>query len=220
MGENGHVLSEYLQLIWLYRNIDVIAKNYEYLRIFHYRRFISTKLYENAHKADNSPWTQIISQNFLGDCYFDFTRQVSDELYNTRVKFNYGLLRLYSETHVMEDLLNFTSFLLERDIFNKDSALDFLTSEYLIPACNTGTFKVINYKIMFSVLSVAAEFLYSPKFKLRDGYQRRSVGFLLERLHSYLILKFMNEHRVNSNFGVNYLISENASSTVTSERIE
>lgn len=219
-GENGHALSEYSQLLWLYKNIDSIAKDKSFVRIFHYRRFISVYRYENSITALNSPWTQIITETNLNNCIDDFKRNNSNELYNTRVKFNSNLLNLYSETHVLEDLLLFTNFLLDQKIFDKKLALDFLNSEYLIPACNIGLFSITNFKKIYSILEKAANFIYSSSFNLRTGYQRRSLGFLLERLHSFLILKYMQDNLIESNFGVNYLISNEHSVTLTSDRVE
>ena len=40
-GEHGSALSEYVQLLWLFDHFDTIVGDYEFVRIFQYRRFVA-----------------------------------------------------------------------------------------------------------------------------------------------------------------------------------
>lgn len=209
-GENGSSLSEYVQLIWLLDQLDNVLGNCSYIRIFHYRRFVVKNKPEIGIKSTNQPWSTVISES---ECIFfdsDFDRFSSCEIFNTPVKFEGGVLTQYSTTHVLNDMLKFVSFLIEEEIFSHIEAVEFLREDTLIPASNIGTFKIATFREIFTTLKKASYFLYSDKFTVRQGYQRRSMGFLLERLNSYLILKMMRQGLISQNFGHNIVISDDA----------
>lgn len=218
-GEHGHTLSEYGQLIWLSKNIDKLLPNYEYVRIFHYRRFTSKESYNVAIKAENNEWTFTIKECSIPLLADNFIRLSQFELFNTLINFENGVIGQYAGAHILEDFLNFTNFLVEKNIIDTKLALEFLSQKKFIPACNTGVFKIENFKKQFQILDQASGFLHSANFKIREGYQRRSMGFLLERLHSFLIMKWILGGVSPENHGINYLISDTPFMNRTVERI-
>ena len=218
-GENGQALSEYLQLLWLHKNIDKLAPEIEYIRIFQYRRFASKIKYGTTVVAENAVWVNTIKEENLYLCADSFDRYNSEELFNTPINFDEGVAYQYSTAHVIEDLHNFTNFLVEKNIIDTPTADEFLNMKTLIPACNIGVFKRTNFQKQFDLLSMAAEFLFSKNYIRREGYQRRSVGFLLERLQSYLILYWISAGHSKANFGLNYLISDKPVMVVTVEKV-
>lgn len=207
-GENGSALSEYAQLFWLYDNLKNIASGYKFIRIFHYRRFISPTLPPVGTRA-NQWWSTAIQPAHLERFESAFCRSANQELANTPVLFPGGVLGQYADAHHLQDLLRFTEYLCERGLLEPKSAANFLRAETLIPACNIGIFRVRTFQEIYRSLRPASDFLESPLFTPRDGYQRRTLGFLLERFQSYLILQHMkNRGSKTMKFGYNMVISD------------
>jgi hypothetical protein len=214
-GENGSALSEYVQLLWLLDHLDAVTVGCSYLRIFHYRRFASRAEPKVGQRASNMPWSTTITELDLNAFPNEFDRFSDTEVFNTPVQFKSGMLGQYATAHVIEDILNFTKFLIETGILTRLAAADFLRENIDIPACNIGVFKIETYRSIFNILRKGAEFVYSPYFVARQGYQRRSVGFLLERLNIYLILRMIRQGEVKGNFGHNIVISNDSVVSVT-----
>ena len=217
-GKNGHSLSEYAQLIWLARNIDFLAPALDYIRIFHYRRFASP-FKNGGNPSLNGPWITTIQENELHG-YKDAFNRISDgEVFNTRISFDLGILTQYANNHVLEDLLNFTNYLVRNEVMSPADACAFLRTNDFIPACNVGVFSKENFKMIYFFLQKASGFLDSSHFVARDGYQRRSMGFLLERFHSFLLFQLISQGFATPIFGNNIMISETTTVTSTIGRI-
>ncbi len=206
-GQHGSALSEYVQLLWLLEHIDTLAAGCSYVRIFQYRRFVSRDPPTVGRRPVNMPWSTTITPGDLNAFPDDFDRIVNIELFNCPVQYQNGMLGQYASAHILEDILNFTKFLTETGVLTGITAAEFLRENVGIPACNIGIFKLQTYCSIFSVLLQGAEFVNSPYFVARTGYQRRSVGFLLERLHSHLILTAIRQGQLKANFGHNIIIS-------------
>lgn len=209
-GPNGSALSEYAQLLWLLDNLWTLTAGCSYIRIFHYRRFVSAKTPPIGRRSSNLPWATTIHAADLDAFEPSFSRNCGSELFNTPVQFHGGMLYQYAQSHILEDILNFSKFLTENAILTPLDCAEFLSMQLHIPSCNIGIFTKAAYAEIFGALRRAAGFLESPYFVLRPGYQRRSVGFLLERLNSYLIIKRIRSGHSSSSFGHNVVISDTA----------
>lgn len=99
------------------------------------------------------------------------------------------MLEHYATAHVIEDMMYFCAFLVEAKLLSPIEAAEFLREGVLIPSSSVGVFLKKTFTDLVDVLRVAAEFRYSRNFVAREGYQRRNIGFLLERLESFLILQ-------------------------------
>lgn len=216
-GKNGSSLSEYVQLLWLLEHLDEITVDYKYLRVFHYRRFVSQKKSAAGKPSSNLPWSSTISKNDLILFNEDFNRFSNGETFNTPVQFNGGMLGQYATAHLLNDILNFSNYLVEEKIFSPTDASDFIRENINIPACNIGIFKIETYREIFTTLKKAANFLHSMHFVARQGYQRRTMGFLLERLNGFLILRMIRQGLTQATFGRNMVISEDAIVSITNE---
>jgi hypothetical protein len=84
----------------------------------------------------------------------------------------------------------------------------FLTGSVLIPTSSIGTFRSTTLRQILKTLKEAAEFRKTCHFIPRVGYQRRVLGFLLERLNSYLILDRIRSGLSDANFGHHIIISD------------
>lgn len=213
-GVNGHSLSEYAQLLWLYENFDRLTYGYGFVRIFQYRRFVAQK---NYGQPSSLPWALRIKPVELANCKPEFDRQCSEELFGAPFQFERGMIQQYADAHILSDLLTFTQFLLEQNILDSNSAVLFLTQPSLIPSCNMGIFRKDTLRWILSTLNQASAFLQSENYTARTGYQRRSLGFLLERLHSYLILMRITAGLSRPVFGHQIIMSETDQISTTTE---
>lgn len=211
-GESGSSLSEYVQLLWLYDHFDAIVSSYEYVRVFQYRRFVARIQFGQPSSAPYANW---IRADELSQCPNEFSRSCAGELFNRPFQFDGGMLGQYASWHVLVDMLNFSKFLIEEGIFDPLRTAAFLTESKLIPACNMGNFRTATLREILSTLKRAAAFLRSSYFVSRTGSQRRTVGFLLERLNSYLILMRIGAGASEPNFGHHIILSNGPSIPVT-----
>jgi len=206
-GDIGSSLSEYVQLIWILDHLNQIASGREFIRIFHYRRFSARNKPEVGRQSINQPWSTTINDFEIMNFENDFSRVNNSEIINTPIKLKEGIIGQYASIHILKDLLNFSNFLMDEKILNPHEAARFLNEDHLIPACNIGTFKIDTYKNIFGKIKMASNFLHSDYFTAHTGFQRRSVGFLLERLNSHLILNLIRSAAIPANFGYNIVIS-------------
>lgn len=207
-GPNGDTLSEYAQLFWLLDHLDDIAAGYQYLRVFHYRRFIVPALPAPAAPASNQNWAKVIQAHELGQFESAFHRVCQSELFNTQVHLEHGVLVQYAKAHVLEDMLNFARFLSNREILPEQQVAAFASMRRFIPSSSIATYRVQSFRALFTPLRRAAGFMETPCYRRHDGYQRRAMGFLLERLNSYLVLAFMANRLLPPAQGQNMVISD------------
>jgi hypothetical protein len=205
-GEHGSSLSEYVQLLWLYDNFETIIRTHEYIRLFHYRRFVSRR--ELGLPSANWKEVRWIAQSELQSCSEEFSRTSTSELFNKVQTFAGGVVVQYQQSHQLVDFIHFSKFLLESAILDPLHVALFLREQVLIPASSVGVFRSITLRQMLAVLRRAAEFINTDYFVPRRGYQRRVLGFLLERLHSYLLLVRIRSGQSEANFGHHIIISD------------
>lgn len=208
LGKYGHSLSEYTQLLWVFDNLEAIVGSHRYIRTFHYRRFVAISPPTTGTRSENQPWSTTIAESEIKNFEHEFSREMTDECFNTPINFSTGLLGQYSKNHFINDFLAFLQYLGEMQILSDDEIVEFATSPTLIPAASIGIFRRETFEFIFGTLRRASDFINSDHFILRDGYQRRSGGFLLERLNSYLILKLVQAGISKPNFGYNIVSSE------------
>jgi hypothetical protein len=213
-GDHGSALSEYVQLLWLYDHFDSIVDDYEFVRIFQYRRFVARARIGRRSNQNHIRW---IKADELTHREKDFSRFSTTELFNQIYKHREGMLRQYESAHVLVDIVNFSKFLLEAEILDSQQVASFLSAPAIIPACNMGTFRAATLREILMTLRRAAEFLNTSYFTPRSGYQRRVVGFLLERLNSHLLLHRVRSGLSKARLGHHILISDGPSVTTTKE---
>jgi hypothetical protein len=213
-GEHGSALSEYAQLLWLYDNFDAIVDNYEFVRIFQYRRFVAQARIGRRSNLDYIRW---IKTDELVRREKDFSRFSTTELFNQIHEYPEGMLRQYEAAHVLVDIINFSKFLLETGVLDSKRVASFLSAPAMIPACNMGTFRAATLRETLMTLRRAAEFIKTSYFTPRTGYQRRVVGFLLERLNGHLLLHRLEAGLTDAALGHHILISDGPLVTRTQE---
>ena len=208
-GENGPSLSEYAQLFWLLQNLHQVLRDETHIRVFHYRRFVSDG-HTGLGEACSFAWAKTVRENQLDFFRGDFARSGGGEMVNTPFRFSGGILDNYARYHHLEDLLDFAKFLGKENILTAVEIAQFLRGDILIPGSSIGVLSVENFRSVFSALAKASQFINEPNYVARVGYQRRNMGFMLERLNSYLLLKGIHEGKIIRKTGIHIIISDSS----------
>ena len=120
------------------------------------------------------------------------------------------VLDQYSKVHVLRDLLEFVSDSVDRGVVSNAEAKEMIDSRSMIPAPTLGCYGK-SFVEIFSLLEQAAVYFLARNYQPRGGYQRRVLGFCLESLHSYLLLKRLGFPKLrHENFGWQVVVSDTA----------
>lgn len=206
-GPHGPSLSEYAQIFCVLQNMDKFLRDETHIRTFHYRRFVSNGQ-TGIGSACSAPWATAIRKEQLEFFQHDFLRDEGEELVNAPARFAGGILTQYAECCPIEDMLDFAKFLSERGILSKFQVAAFLRDDILIPGSSIAVLTVENFKFINSILFLASEFKDSPAFTPRAGFLRRNMGFLLERLNSFLLLEGIKHGKITNRTGKHMIISD------------
>lgn len=210
-GDNfhGYFLSEYCQLFGLATHLSKIV-DAEPIYIFQYRKFISIKNYHRM--SQNISYATPCSSTLAPHLF-----PTLSDLTGIKDKFILGPLlhvgrieEQYAKYHIAEDFHRFLISLEKVDGFDSLKIEKFANCPLLIPAPSLGlTNKKIFIKHMKTLKSAWS--FFSENFLIpREGYQRRVGGFLLERLHSFLICLEIFENHYDYSTGKHIVISESS----------
>ena len=194
---HGHILSEYTQLFGLAEFLKDALPD-EKFYIFQYRKFISLRqpatlstnmVYAYACNSTESALLFPQEDELLG--------LMSDVLVGAGMT-NIGTINEnYGRCHNINDFSAFIASISSVGGFDKQFCKRFINYPILLPAPSLGVFRVdIFLKHMEALKTVWAHFA-EHFFVPRNGYQRRVGGFLLERLHSFLISEDVNNKIYN-----------------------
>lgn len=208
-GIDGGGLAEYSQLFGLHdllQSGDVVA---EHLFLFQYRKFIST-LMGGAESV--SPWIRVLTPDTAPSA---FPPQAQLDAFSGRLAvgsiFDFGesISSNYARVHVIDDLVMFAAACAESGALDKADIKSFATLRGIIPSPAVCCVHVDVFVKIIGILK-AVWMAYSPEYQIaRTGYQRRVAGYLLERLHSFLLCKWlMDNSEPNIQVWQRYVVTE------------
>jgi hypothetical protein len=190
---DGGVLAEYSQLFGLYDLLssgDIVADNFF---LFQYRKFISPN---KGGVASVWPWVRMTEQQ-EATLLFPGMEQLqsiqSRIVVGTMCQMAQSMASSYASLHVIDDFVLFIAACAKSDYLTENDINAFTTNRGLIPS---PALCYINVELFMSIMNILKDVwsVYSQNYLIkREGYQRRSAGYLLERLHSFLLLKFFME---------------------------
>jgi hypothetical protein len=188
---DGGELAEYSQLFGLHDLLlsgDVVV---EHLYLFQYRKFISTTV---GGAESVSPWIRVLTP-LLASVVFPEDAQL--KAFSARLAvgsiFDFGesISSNYARVHVIDDLVMFTAACAQSGVLDPADIKTFASMRGVIPSPAVCCIHVDVFIRIIGILK-AVWASYSPHYRVaRTGYQRRVAGYLLERLHSFLLCKWL-----------------------------
>lgn len=195
---DGASLAEYSQLFGLAEMIksgDFIADG---LYLFQYRKFISPKFggYDSV-----ASWTKVLSSEMAADFFpdQDSLKKIGDKLIvGSILDFGESISKNYSRVHEIEDFVNFSVACSSNSNINLTDLKLLSGMRGIIPS---PALCYITPELFLEFIGILRETcdIYMKNFHIkRSGYQMRSTGYLLERLHSLLICKKLLNAEISS----------------------
>jgi hypothetical protein len=186
---NDKIYNEYASLFLINRQIQESKRVPEFITICQYRRFVFNK--KIGQKSKLTPWCTVLT-------YDQLSKINVHELYLPRNDQSYligsiinvpSIIDQYASAHFLRDILRFTSILIDLEILSDAAALNFLKFNLIIPAPSCGTFPANAFVNLFNIIENAAKGFWNNGYRpYGDEYQSRVMGFLLERLNSFLLI--------------------------------
>jgi hypothetical protein len=189
---DGSSLAEYSQLFMLAQMIESGDITADKLFLFQYRKFLSPV--KDAGVPANAPWVRVLRPNEAVAAFptLELMQSLPSRLIvgslqdlGSSISGNYAL------AHVIEDLVMFSAACAASQQINPGDIQSLATMHGIIPSpalCFTEADLFV--RVMRMLEAVWREF--STHYHVRrDGYQRRVAGYLLERLHSVLLCKWL-----------------------------
>ena len=184
---HGRILSEYAQLFGLAEFLKDAPKH-EKFYIFQYRKFISLRQPTVSNPNSPYPYSCNTDESNLFFPSQDELSKLGNELLLGKVLGNLGsLAEFYAVNHNVNDFSAFIISLYSAAGFDEQRCKSFINYQILLPAPSLGVFRVDIFLKHMEVLKMTWGHFAEHFFVARDEYQRRVGGFLLERLHSFLI---------------------------------
>ena len=212
---HGRVLSEYTQLFGLADRLRGTPRDAR-IYVFQYRKFLSLRA--GRRRSVNMPYA------------FASTRQEAEALFPTQEEIDHcthvhllgpairvrSLAKDYASSHLVEDFCGLVACLRDVPGFDHRRVRAFVSCQILFPAPSLGVTSTGLFIDQMDTLRSAWGRFHEHYYQARDGYQRRVGGFLLERLHSFLIYEILNGNRdARPLSGHQVVVSEDARIAVT-----
>lgn len=205
----GDTLSEYSGLFALLRRIRAEGKAPRKIVLTQYRKFVTNKSIGSP--SQNMPYVNTLPSWNLALSKQDFEPLVGCTFVSKPIDLQMRVIDQYAKVHVLRDLLTFVGDSIDRGTISNVDAKSLIDSRYLIPAPALGCYEGTLFVEIFSQLEQAAAYFLTSKYEPRSGYQRRVLGFCLERLHSYLLLRRLGFPKLQrESFGQQVVVSDSA----------
>lgn len=191
---DGSSLAEYSQLFGLADLLkagDIVADE---LFLFQYRKFIAPTF---GGVDSVAPWVRILSPE-VAHSIFPSTDQLSSLGSRLAVGsvFDFGesISKNYALVHVIDDLVMFSAACAKSGALEPSDIQYFATLRGVIPSPAVCYIHTDLFIKIIEILKCVWEHYYPHYQIVRTGYQRRVAGYLMERLHSVLLFKWLMDN--------------------------
>lgn len=188
---DGTSLAEYSQLFGLYELLstgDIVADD---LFLFQYRKFLSPN---SGGAASTASWVKVVGAE-EGIKLFPTLEQLeslsSRVLVGSLLDLTESISMNYARVHVIDDLIMFSAACARNKYLSAADIKSFATFRGLIPSPALCFIKTELFIEIMKILKETWDEYYHEYNIKREGYQRRVAGYLLERLHSHLLCKWL-----------------------------
>jgi len=205
---HGDILSEYVQLFGLARHLAG-AEAEARICIFQYRKFLA--LGPGARRSTNMAYAfaspaEEAAALFPGPRTLGTLRQSLMVGPALAVR---SLAGQYGDCHRAEDFVAFVLSLSQIEGFDLERCARFAGCPVLFPAPSLGIHRIGDFRRDMAVLErVWGDHAGRFPVRRRKGYQRRVGGFLLERLHSFLLQERLLRQEESCFFASQIVVSD------------
>ena len=187
-GVNDQLTGEYYYLLSLRRTL-LQGPLPETLTICQYRRFTLREII--GAQSENQPFARVIDGDTaaspaVGDLCLP---REGNWLLGSVLHIEPTLLYHYHLHHPLRDLLRFLSDAVDAGALTDADVAALLLQKFMIPAPSVGTYPTEAFLETFECLEKASLAFSRGGFITRGGYQRRAIGFCMERLNGYLFCR-------------------------------
>ena len=205
---DGASFAEYSQLFGLAELIKSGDIRADTLYLFQYRKFISPF---SGGFDSIAPWVKILPPNLASELFpqANILEDISNSLIVGSI-FDFGesVADNYSKAHVTEDLVTFAAACSESCELSSSDIKLLASMRGIIPSPALCFIKVELFLEIMKILKNVCMIFIKNYYSKREGYQSRSTGYLLERLHSLIICqKIMNGQLSDSIVWNRYVIN-------------
>ena len=210
-----HELGEYYYLFAL---ADYLVSSSEITNVViaQYRRMV---INQDLGSVSNKPNTKVVKPDLADKLTLNRFIPVENGLMLGKpIEMQEMIIGNYARNHYLEDLLSFTATLIREKLLDQNQANNFLTNRFLIPCPSIGFMTTRLFVDQVHKLRCAVNVFVKASYKRREGYQRRTLGFLLERLHSYLLISALRDSSVRERASLGYRIVVTNDETIQGTR--
>jgi hypothetical protein len=199
---HGGVLSEYTQLFALADQLRKQTDRPHAVYLFQYRKFLtpvaqlptcSNMSYASCIKPDAAA-TVFPSMDMLLNSGFDM-------IHGPQIQFQGSVGWAYGMSHHAEDFMGLLLSVKEQADFSHLRCANFIHLNAMLPAPALGLYPTEFFLDSMQILKEVWSVFRANYYQERQGYQRRVGGFLMERLHSFLVLEHKHFHGQGQKIG-------------------
>lgn len=209
-GINGAMLAEYSQLFGLQDMIEAGDLVADKLYLFQYRKFVGFQL---GGAQANAPWVRILAPHeatALLPTQAQLEAAPHAMVVGSVTQLGSSMAKHYATVHVIDDLVMFAAVLPQCGLTPADIR-QFTTFQGLIPSPALCLVDTPLFLRQIRVLRAAWNAYARDCHVLREGYQMRVAGYLLERLHSHLLCQWlMDGSQPDIGLGHRYVVVDRA----------
>lgn len=193
----SRLASEYAGLFAIRQRLEEVGYDGGVI-VAHYRRFVSRRTFGRL--SDNVPGVRTLTpREAEGVTFTDLLPDpAQDWLLTMPLRIGQQVGGQYNTKHILRDLLRFLTDAVDAGAIDSNDAHRALFTDLLIPACSVGCYPARWFNSIFRKLEIAAVAFLDGGYVEREGYQRRVLGFCLERLNNFLILQAMEADGVRT----------------------